>query len=66
MGCEFIVPDSLVMSDEYLELFAKWSSDITDQASILHLAGVWTEMITYCDSILEILRPGRFPNDVHG
>jgi hypothetical protein len=54
-----MVPGSVVIADEYLELLAKWGSDIIDQASMLRLAGPWTEAWTYSKSILKILRAGR-------
>ena len=34
VDCGFIVPQSVIMSDEYLELLAKWGSDIVDQPNI--------------------------------
>lgn len=57
--CGFMVHESVVMADEYLEMLAKWGSDIVDEASMLRLAGPWTETPIYCKSILEILKTGR-------
>lgn len=59
VDCGFNVPDSVVMADEYLELLAKWGSDIVDQTGMLRLAGPWAEMSTYGDEILEILKTGQ-------
>lgn len=66
--CGIAIPESVVMSDSYLALLAKWGSDIKNCESMLRFAGPWTEVATYGEEVLKILHTGQSmsPEDSDG